>query len=280
METPLVSPGAFVGPLLSWLNTNYHGAFASIAWLFNTLVGAMVSILSAAPMPIVIAGLGLTALAVAGWRCGLLCIAGLSICGILGMWNATTQTLALVIIAVLFSILVGIPLGVLFSRNGALRAIIRPCLDVMQTLPPWVYLVPAVILFGLGTVPALLSTIVYGIAPMMRLTILAMGQIPRERLELGNAIGARKIEILRKIELPSALPTLLVGVNQCIMLSLAMVVLAGLVGAGGLGSEVTRGLTRMDFGLGLRASLAIVALAIVMDRTFRGSIPQIYLARS
>jgi len=163
------------------------------------------------------------------------------------------------------------------SRSPRTQALARPVLDLMQTLPPWVYLVPAVMLFGLGTVPALISTIVYGIAPMVRLTVLAMNQIPRERRELGAAIGARRLELLRKIELPSALPTLLVGVNQCILLSLSMVVLAGLVGAGGLGAEVTRGLTRLDFGLGLRASLAIVVLAVVMDRVFRGAIPAIYL---
>jgi glycine betaine/proline transport system permease protein len=188
------------------------------------------------------------------------------------------ETLALVLISVLFSVMVGIPLGVVSWRKPALRAAIRPCLDIMQTLPPWVYLVPAVILFGLGTVPAILSTIIYGIAPMTRLTMLAMSQIPIERIELGNAVGASKLEILRKIELPSALPTLMIGLNQCILLSLAMVVLAGLVGAGGLGSEVTEGLTRMDFGLGLRASFAIVALAIAMDRVCRGAIPRKYLA--
>ncbi len=115
---------------------------------------------------------------------------------------------------------------------------------------------------------------------MVRLTVLAMVQIPHERIELGQAVGVTKFDILRKIEIPSALPTLLVGVNQCILLSLAMVVLAGLVGAGGLGAEVTRGLTRLDFGLGLRASLAIVSLAIVMDRVFRGAIPTVYLTRN
>jgi glycine betaine/proline transport system permease protein len=189
------------------------------------------------------------------------------------MWTATIETLALVIVAVLFSVCFGVVAGIAISRSKSLESASKPLLDIMQTLPPWVYLVPSVILFGLGTVPALLSTIVYGIAPMVRLTILAMQQIPEERRELGRSIGSRPVDLLIKIELPSALPTILVGINQCILLSLAMVVLAGLVGAGGLGSEVTRGLSRLDFGLGLRASFAIVMLAIIMDRVFRGAVP-------
>jgi glycine betaine/proline transport system permease protein len=142
-------------------------------------------------------------------------------------------------------------------------------LDVMQTLPPWVYLVPAVIIFSLGRVPAIIATMVYGIPPMLRLTTLALDQVPKQLVELGNALGASRQSILWKIELPCAKPTILVGLNQCILLSLAMVVLAGLVGAGGLGAEVTRGLTRMELGLGLRAGLSIVAVALLLDRLSR-----------
>jgi glycine betaine/proline transport system permease protein len=202
---------------------------------------------------------------------------GLACCFALGMWAPAVHTIALIIIAVAFSLSIGIIFGVLLSRSERLKIFSRPILDVMQTMPPWVYLVPAVVLFGLGAVPALLATIIFGIPPMIRLTILAMSQIPANRLELGAAIGASPREILWKIELPSALPTLLVGVNQCVLLSLGMVVLAGLVGAGGLGSEVTRGLSRMEFGLGVRASLAIVILALIIDRVCRGTIPARFL---
>ena len=275
-----LSPGSVVAPALSWLNVNYHSVFSTVAAFFDFWVSSIVLLLSAAPPPVVAGAVGVIALVFAGWRIGLLAFSGLLMCSVLGMWEPSVETISLVVLAVVFSISIGIPIGVLLSRSENLQTVSRPVLDMMQTLPPWVYLVPAVILFGLGTVPALISTIVYGIAPMVRLTILAMSQIPHERVELGAAIGARKFDILRKIELPSALPTLLVGVNQCILLSLAMVVLAGLVGAGGLGSEVTRGLTRMEFGLGVRASLAIVILAIVMDRTFHGSIPGIYLTKN
>ncbi|MFR0675873.1 ABC transporter permease [Enterobacterales bacterium AW_CKDN230030176-1A_HGKHYDSX7] len=277
MAEVIVSPGSVVAPALTWLNVNHHGVFAAIAGFFDFWVSGIAGLLNGFDPAIVIALLSLGALLIAGWRMGVLTAFGLVICLGMGMWLATMQTIALVLLAVLLSIALGIPLGIVISRNKRLQMLARPVLDLMQTLPPWVYLVPAVILFGLGTVPALISTIVYGVAPMVRLTILAMTQVPRERLELGRAVGATRFEMLRKIELPSALPTLLVGVNQCILLSLAMVVLAGLVGAGGLGAEVTRGLTRLDFGLGLRASLAIVALAIVMDRVFRGAIPATYM---
>lgn len=272
-----VSPGAIVAPIVSWLNINHHDFFLLVSNLFNSLIGAIVQVLSFGPAPITIAGLSLLVLAFSGWRGAVLCGGGMTLCLALGMWNATVQTIVVILLSVVFSVLVGIPLGVLMSRSERLKILARPVLDMMQTMPPWVYLVPAVILFGLGVVPALLSTVIYGIPPMIRLTILAMSQIPDSRIELGHAIGATKKSIFWKIQLPSAMPTLLVGINQCVLFSLAMVVLAGLVGAGGLGAEVTRGLSRMEFGLGMRASLAIVILALVLDRVFRNAIPKKFL---
>ncbi|RQR52786.1 ABC transporter permease subunit [Burkholderia sp. Bp9140] len=277
MESLHVSPGAVVAPVLSYLNVHHHDAFVAVAAFFNRLISAIVHVLTLAPPSAIIGALAVIALIVAGWRGGLLCAAGLALCLGLGMWAATVETLAVIALAVVFSVVTGVPVGVLLSRSEKLRIAARPVLDVMQTLPPWVYLVPAVILFGLGVVPALLSTIIYGIPPMVRLTILAMSQIPESRVELGHAMGASKRSIFWKIELPSAMPTLLVGVNQCVLFSLGMVVLAGLVGAGGLGAEVTRGLSRMEFGLGMRASIAIVLLAIVLDRVFRGAFPKRFL---
>ncbi|SAK87663.1 binding-protein-dependent transport system inner membrane protein [Caballeronia hypogeia] len=277
MDFMHVSPGSVVAPVLSYLNIHHHDGFVAVSAFFSSLISAIVHVLSLAPPPAIIGALALISLIVAGWRGGVLCAAGLALCLGLGMWSATVETIAVIALAVVFSVVVGLPVGVVLSRSERLQVAVRPLLDVMQTLPPWVYLVPAVILFGLGVVPALLSTIIYGIPPMVRLTILAMSQIPESRVELGHAIGASKRSIFWKIELPSAMPTLLVGVNQCVLFSLGMVVLAGLVGAGGLGAEVTRGLSRMEFGLGMRASIAIVALAIVLDRVFRGAIPRKYL---
>ncbi|RON37844.1 proline/glycine betaine ABC transporter permease [Pseudomonas brassicacearum] len=272
-----VSPGSIVAPFLSYLNSNFHDGFMAISQFFDVLIGGIVTLLSLGSPEVVIGCLSLVCALVAGWRVGLMTLIGLACCLALGMWAPAVHTIALIIIAVAFSLSIGIFLGVLLSRSERLKILSRPILDVMQTMPPWVYLVPAVVLFGLGAVPALLATIIFGIPPMIRLTILAMSQIPENRLELGAAIGASPREILWKIELPSALPTLLIGVNQCVLLSLGMVVLAGLVGAGGLGSEVTRGLSRMEFGLGVRASLAIVILALIIDRVCRGTIPARYL---
>ncbi|MET3717406.1 ABC transporter permease subunit [Pseudomonas sp. PvP001] len=272
-----ISPGSVVAPFLSYLNSNFHAVFVAISQFFDVLIGGIVALLSLGSPELVIGCLSLMCLLVAGWRVGLMSLIGFGCCLVLGMWPAAVHTIALIIIAVAFSLSIGIVLGVLLSRSEGLKIFSRPILDVMQTMPPWVYLVPAVVLFGLGAVPALLATIIFGIPPMIRLTILAMSQIPGNRLELGAAIGASPREVLWKIELPSALPTLLVGVNQCVLLSLGMVVLAGLVGAGGLGSEVTRGLSRMEFGLGIRASLAIVVLALIIDRVCRGTVPARFL---
>ena len=272
-----VSPGSTVAPFLSYLNSNFHHGFMAVAQFFDVLIGGIVALLSLASAPVVIGSLAVLCALVAGWRVGLMTLVGLAGCLALGMWAPAVHTIALIVVAVAFSLSIGIVLGVLLSRSERMKAAARPVLDVMQTMPPWVYLVPAVVLFGLGAVPALLATIIFGIPPMIRLTILAMNQIPANRLELGAAIGARPREIFWKIELPSALPTLLVGINQCVLLSLGMVVLAGLVGAGGLGSEVTRGLSRMEFGLGVRASLAIVILALIIDRLCRGTVPARFL---
>ncbi|WP_336333137.1 ABC transporter permease [Pseudomonas putida] len=279
MATPNISPGSAVSPFLTYLNNNFHDFFNATSGFFDNLIGGIAALLSMAPAPYVIVALAGICTLVAGWRTGLLCLIGLWVCVNMGMWEPAVQTLALITIAVAFSLSIGMVIGVLLSRSEKMIAAARPVLDVMQTMPPWVYLVPAVVLFGLGAVPALLATIIFGIPPMIRLTILAMNQIPHNRIELGIAVGAKPKEIFWKIELPSALPTLLIGVNQCVLLSLGMVVLAGLVGAGGLGSEVTRGLTRMEFGLGIRASLAIVILALILDRVCRGSIPAKYLNR-
>ena len=188
------------------------------------------------------------------------------------LWEESMETIALVSVSVAISVAIAVPLGILAARRPRFEAALRPILDIMQTVPPWVYLIPAVMIFSLGRVPAIIATIVYGIPPMLRLTTLAFKGVRRDLIELGHAIGAAPRAILFKIEVPSAIPTLAVGLNQCILLSLAMVVLAGLVGAGGLGAEVTRGLTRMEMGLGLRAGLAIVAVAILLDRLSRAAL--------
>lgn len=267
-----MSPGAVVAPAVDWLNTHAHALFAAISTGVEATLSALQWGLVLLPASAVIGLATLIVLILIGWRHALLVAGCLGFVLLMGLWTQTMQTIALVAVAVILSVLIAFPLGILAARRPRVEAALRPVLDVMQTVPPWVYLIPAVMIFSLGRVPAIMATIIYGIPPMLRLTTLAFRQVPVAFQELGAAIGASRRAVLFKIEIPTAMPTLLVGLNQCILMSLAMVVLAGLVGAGGLGAEVTRGLTRMEMGLGLRAGLAIVAVALLFDRLSRGAL--------
>lgn len=271
-DTFQLSPGKYLAPVVDWLNTNLHPFFDGLARSIEAVLGGVEAALLFVPPYAFIPVIATITAGLIGVRVAVIALISLVFCWLVGFWTASMQTLALVTVAVIISVLIAFPLGILASRHKKFEATLRPVLDIMQTVPPWVYLIPAVMIFSLGRVPAIIATIVYGIPPMLRLTTLAFNQVPRDLLELGQATGASPKSILLKIEIPSAMPTLLVGLNQCILLSLAMVVLAGLVGAGGLGAEVTRGLTRMEMGLGLRAGLAIVAVAILLDRLTRGAL--------
>lgn len=266
------SPGAYLAPTVDWLNTNFHPFFDAVTKFIEMVLGGIEAGLLYPPPYVVIALATFLAAYFITVRVSIVTAVALAFCFVAGLWTASMQTLGLVTVAVVISVSIAFPLGILASRYKGFEAGIRPVLDIMQTVPPWVYLIPAVMIFSLGRVPAIIATIVYGVPPMLRLTTLAFNQVPKDLLELGQATGAPPRSILFKIEIPSATPTLLVGLNQCILLSLAMVVLAGLVGAGGLGAEVTRGLTRMEMGLGLRAGLAIVAIAILLDRFSKGAL--------
>jgi glycine betaine/proline transport system permease protein len=260
-DKALFSPGAVVAPVIDWLNSNAHGFFRAISVAVEASLDLVEAVLLLLPAPIMAAAIVAVILWRQGVRMALLATACLAVAGLSGLWVETMQTVALVTTSVIIAVAIAFPLGIL--------AALRPVLDLMQTVPPWVYLIPAVMIFSLGKVPAMLATVIYGIPPMLRITTLAFKQVPKELVELGAASGATPFQTLSKIEIPSARKTLLLGLNQCILLSLAMVVLAGLVGAGGLGAEVTRGLTRMEMGLGLRSGLAIVAVAIFLDRISR-----------
>jgi glycine betaine/proline transport system permease protein len=266
------SPGEFLAPAVDWLNANLHGLFVAISQVVEAVLGLVERLLLAPHPYIMIAIVFAAAFIFATKRVAVFAALMLAFCLFSGLWVASMQTIALVSVSVLISVAIAFPLGVLAARVKRVDDAFLPILNIMQTVPPWVYLIPAVMLFSLGRVPAIIATIVYGIPPMLRLTTLAFKQLPKDLLELGQASGASPKDILFKIELPTAAPTLLVGLNQCILMSLAMVVLAGLVGAGGLGAEVTRGLSRMEMGLGLRAGLAIVAIALLLDRLSRGAL--------
>jgi glycine betaine/proline transport system substrate-binding protein len=186
-----------------------------------------------------------------------------------GYWTPTLETLSLVTVAAVISIVIGVPVGIAAAHRPALFAALRPVLDLMQTLPTFVYLIPTLVLFGLGVVPGLISTVVFALPAPIRMTQLGICSVPRPLLEAGEAFGATRMQMLWKIELPSAAPTILTGVTQCIMLSLSMVVIAALVGAGGLGVPVVRALNTVQVGMGFEAGFVIVLLAIMLDRISR-----------
>jgi glycine betaine/proline transport system permease protein len=201
-----------------------------------------------------------------GWRFGLFAaLALLTVIGI-GLWEETMQTLALVIGASLIALAAGFPLGITMARRDSVAMIVRPILDFMQTMPPFVYLIPAAIFFGLGKVPGTIATVIFAMPPAVRLTNLGIRQVSQEKVEAGLAFGCTRRQLLYKVQIPLALPSIMAGVNQTIMLALSMVVIASMIGAGGLGNTVLTGIQRLDIGLGFEGGLAVVILAILLDR--------------
>jgi ABC-type proline/glycine betaine transport system permease subunit len=190
--------------------------------------------------------------------------------GMLGLWCLMLQTLTLMLIASVLALLVGLPVGILAAKSRGLRAVIFPTLDIMQTMPSFVYLIPALMLFGLGKVPAILATVIYAIPPMIRLTALGIEQVPAEITEAATAFGVTPRQMLLTVELPLARPSIMAGVNQTIMLALSMVVVASMIGARGLGEQVLNGIQSLDVGQGLEAGIGIVILAVVLDRITQG----------
>ena len=186
--------------------------------------------------------------------------------GAVGLWDKLMQTLALMLVATLMSVIIGIPLGILCARSNRLRAVLMPLLDVMQTLPSFVYLIPVLMLFGLGKVPAIFATVIYAVPPLIRLTDLGIRQVDREVMEAANAFGANRWQQLFGVQLPLALPSIMAGINQTTMMALSMVVIASMIGARGLGEDVLVGIQTLNIGRGLEAGLAIVILAVVIDR--------------
>ncbi len=186
--------------------------------------------------------------------------------GLIGAWSQAMTTLALVLTAVFFCLLIGLPMGIWLARSQTAAKFVRPILDAMQTTPAFVYLVPIVMLFGIGNVPGVVVTIIFALPPVVRLTILGIQQVPEELIEAGHSFGANKKQMLYRIQLPLALPTIMAGVNQTLMLSLSMVVIASMIAVGGLGQMVLRGIGRLDMGLAAVGGLGIVILAILLDR--------------
>lgn len=197
-------------------------------------------------------------------------VCGFALLWNLGLWEPTISTLALVLASTLLAVLLGVPCGVLAAMSPWVRRTVMPLLDVMQTMPAFVYLIPAIPFFGIGKVSAVAATVVFSVAPAIRLTCLGIQQIPRDLVECADAFGATRLQRLFKLELPLALPSIAAGINQTIMLALSMAVIAAMIGARGLGGEVWKAIQRLHIGMGFEAGIGIVIIAITLDRIFRG----------
>jgi glycine betaine/proline transport system permease protein len=268
---PLAQP---VDALVQWIKANLYqigslpigtGPFSDFLTLY-LLNPARTLLRDTLSWPVVILGLAALAYRTGGWRLALFTAAGLLMIGLMGMWELSMDTLSQVIVTMLFTIAVAIPLGVLASQSRAVAATLRPILDFLQTIPTFVYLVPVIMLFNIGRVPGLIAAALYAIPPGIKLTELGIRQVEPAAVEAARAFGSTRRQTIFKVQLPLALPAIMVGVNQMIMMVLAMVIIAGLVGSGALGLEAVTGLRRVETGRGIEAGLAIVILAIILDR--------------
>jgi glycine betaine/proline transport system permease protein len=249
-----------------WLVPTLRPTFRTIQWPVAQVLDGLEALLHWLPFVVVAGLLVWLAWRLAGRGVALFALAALALLDAVGIWPETMTTLAMVLTAVLFCAAVGVPLGIAAARSDGFATALRPILDIMQTIPPFVYLVPIVMLFGVGKVPGVIATIVFALPPIIRLTNLGIRQVGTEMVEAGYAFGSTRRQVLLEIQIPLALRTIMAGLNQTLMLALSMVVIAALIGAGGLGLTVYTGLGRLDVGTAFLGGLGIVVLAIVLDR--------------
>ncbi|MCS6129470.1 proline/glycine betaine ABC transporter permease [Shewanella baltica] len=252
--------------VVNWLVEGYRWFFQLIKWPVDFILsGVSDGLLATSPL-LVIALFGAIAWRVSGLQLAIFTLLSLVLIGLLGFWSETMITLAMVFSSVVFCTLVGVPFGIWAGRSDRVNNVLRPILDAMQTTPAFVYLVPIVMLFSIGNTAGVLATIIFALPPLVRLTSLGIRQVHPELVEAALAFGATSSQVLLKVQIPLALPTIMAGLNQTIMMSLSMVVIAAMIGAGGLGAPVVLGLNTLDIGLATVGGLAIVLLAIILDR--------------
>ena len=252
----VTTAGDFVFDIISYVIKNV------LLWIENALLWV--------PWPALILGIAFLAWRIAGVPVAIFSLLGLLAIGFIGLWESAMETMALMLTAVLISVALAIPIGILAARSNKVDALVRPILDGMQTMPSFVYLVPAVFFFGLGNVPGVMATIIYALPPAIRLTNLGIRQVSPETMEAARAFGATPLQLLVKVQIPLSLPTIMAGINQTTMMALAMVVVASLVAAGGLGEDVLRAIGGLRVGDAFLAGMSIVVLAIIIDRITQG----------
>jgi glycine betaine/proline transport system permease protein len=255
---------------VDWITDTFEWFFEPLKEIIGAIVGTLEVTFTTLPALLMVAILTVIAFFLAGWRVALFTVLGLLFVISLDLWEPAMETLALVLVATVVSLAIGIPIGIIAAKSSSVEAFIRPVLDVAQTMPAFVYLVPIVALIGIDEPPALIATVVFAMPPAVRLTMLGIQQVPKDTVEAAHAFGATAWQTLFKVELPLSVKAIMAGVNQVIMLSLSMVVIAALAGAGGLGEPVVTGLGQLDVGTAFVGGIGIVIIAIMLDRVTRG----------
>lgn len=275
MAVPKIPIGEYVESAVYWFDDNLGFLLEIFSNFVSTLITGFRDMLMFLPPLafIVLASAFVYIVSRRDYKLAVGTAAGFLLIESMGLWRLSIETLALVLSSAFLALLIGIPLGIIAAKSRTLFHAIKPVLDFMQTMPSFVYLIPAVIFFGLGNMPGLVATVVFAMPPTIRLTTLGIRQVPVELVEVADAFGSTPLQKLFKVELPVALPTIMAGVNQCIMLSLSMVVIAAMIGARGLGYQVLVGIQRVDIGQGFEAGLAIVIIAILLDRLTQSLTP-------
>jgi len=258
--------GQFVSRLVDYMTTHFQPFFDGVAAAISFISNGITHILQGTPLLLMAAILVALAWWRVSWRFAIFTIIALFVIVGMHLWDQTMSTLALVIASTIVALGLGIPTGILMAKKDLAAGIIRPVLDFMQTLPAFVYLIPAAMFFGLGTVPGTIATVIFAMPPAVRLTNLGIRQVNTENVEAGLAFGCTSRQLLFKVQLPLAMPSIMAGINQTIMLALSMVVIASMIGAGGLGNTVLTGIQRLNVGLGFEGGLGVVILAIILDR--------------
>lgn len=252
--------------IVDWMQVNLKPLWSFIKLIIESLVDVTYAGLAFIPAFVLIAFVAFIAFKFVSNRMAVMTVLGLGLIYLMGYWDKTMITLSMVLISTIIALLIGVPTGIWSARNENVNQVVRPILDFMQTMPAYVYLIPAVLFFNLGTVPGVISTIIFSMPPAVRLTNLGIRQVPKEVIEAALSFGCTQKQLLYKVQLPLAMPTILAGLNQTIMLALSMVVISAMIGAKGLGLEVYNGITQLNIGKGFESGLSIVILAMILDR--------------
>ncbi|MGN6448248.1 MAG: ABC transporter permease [Brucella intermedia] len=260
------SVGEWADVVVNYILDHFTPALDMIAATIGFVTDSIQNALLAVPPVGGVAVLALLSLWRVGWKFAIFTALALRLIIHMDLWTGTMESLSLVLASTVIAVVIGIPLGIAMARSDTIASIVRPVLDLMQTMPAFVYLIPAAMFFGLGAVPGTIATVIFAMPPVVRLTNLGIRQVHSEFVEAGLAFGCTSRQLLFKVQLPNAMPSIMAGINQTIMLSLSMVVIASMIGAGGLGNTVLTGIQRLNVGLGFEGGLAVVILAVILDR--------------